>query len=98
MAGDQITAKTPPHRLDIHKGIIGRADLLEEVSRIYGYDKIPTHRLDQPLPPQEVDQAMQMEEVLRDLLVDLGLQDLIAYRMTAPEREARRFPPEYDGP
>lgn len=96
--GDIITAKTPPHRLDIHKGIIGRADLLEEISRIYGYDKIPTHRLNQPLPSQDVDPDMQMEEVLRDLLVDLGLQELIAYRMTAPEREARRFPPDTNAP
>jgi phenylalanyl-tRNA synthetase beta chain len=33
-----------------------------------------------------------MEDKLRDLLIDLGLQELIAYRMTSPEREARRFP------
>lgn len=95
---DVVTAKTPPHRLDIHEGLIGRANLLEEISRIYGYDKIPSHRLNQPLPPQRVSQEMVMEDVLRDLLVDLGLQELIAYRMTAPEREAKRFPPEYDGP
>ena len=96
--GDIVTAKTPPHRLDIHDGLIGRADLLEEISRIYGYDKIPSRRLNQPLPPQRVDYEMTMEEVLRDLLVSLGLQELIAYRMTAPEREARRFPPDYDAP
>ncbi len=96
--GDMVTTETPPHRLDIHEGIIGRADLLEEISRIYGYDKIPTHRLNQPLPPQNVDRDMQMEEALKDLLVDLGLQELVAYRMTAPEREARRFPPDVEVP
>jgi len=96
--GEMITAKTPPHRMDIHSGVIGRADLLEEISRIYGYDRIPTHRLNQPLPPQRVDLSIEMEERLRDLLVNLGLQELIAYRMTAPEREARRFPPEYAAP
>jgi phenylalanyl-tRNA synthetase beta chain len=96
--GDIITAKTPPHRLDINEGIVGRADLLEEISRIYGFDNIPLHRLNQPLPPQRVNQALVMEETLRDLLVDLGLQELIAYRMTSPEREARRFPPDYDLP
>jgi phenylalanyl-tRNA synthetase beta chain len=96
--GDTITAHTPPHRLDINEGIIGRADLLEEISRIYGYDKIPSHRLNQPLPPQQVSVKALMEETLRDLLVNLGLQELVAYRMTSPEREARRFPPEYDGP
>jgi len=40
--GDRIIAKTPPHRLDIHEGIIGQANLLEEISRIYGFDKIPS--------------------------------------------------------
>jgi phenylalanyl-tRNA synthetase beta chain len=96
--GEMITAKTPPHRLDINQGLIGRADLLEEISRIYGYDQIPSHRLNQPLPPQHVNHQLMMEENLRDLLVNLGLQELVAYRMTSPEREERRFPPEYDGP
>ena len=96
--GDTITAKTPPHRLDIHNGIIGRADLLEEISRIYGYDRIPSHRLNQPLPPQHVDPSLAMEETLKDLLVNLGFQELVAYRMTSPERETRRFPPGYEVP
>ncbi|MFU8827752.1 MAG: phenylalanine--tRNA ligase subunit beta, partial [Brevefilum sp.] len=98
VAGDTITAHTPPHRLDINEGLIGRADLLEEIGRIYGYDKIPSRRLNQPLPPQIIDPGLLMQETTRDLLVNLGLQELVAYRMTSPEREARRFPPEYDGP
>ncbi len=95
--GKTITARTPPHRLDIHEGTIGRADLLEEVSRIYGFDKIPSRRLNQPLPSQRINQPLALEEVLRDLLVNLGLQELVAYRMTSPEREARRFPPDHEG-
>jgi phenylalanyl-tRNA synthetase beta chain len=94
----EITVKTPPHRMDINEGVVGRADLLEEISRIYGYDRIPTHRLDQPLPRQQVHPEIEMEELLRDLLVNLGLQELVAYRMTAPERETRRFPPDYEAP
>ncbi len=96
--GDTIRAKTPPHRLDIHSGMIGRADLLEEISRIYGYDKIPSHCLNQTLPPQHDDRVLAMEDQLKDLLVNLGLQELVAYRMTAPEREVRRFPAEYEAP
>jgi phenylalanyl-tRNA synthetase beta chain len=60
--GDSITAHTPPHRLDINEGMIGRADLLEEISRIYGYDKIPSQRLNQPLPPQIIDPGLVMQE------------------------------------
>jgi phenylalanyl-tRNA synthetase beta chain len=31
-------------------------------------------------------------EHLRDILVDLGLQEVVTYRLTSPERERRRFP------
>jgi len=96
--GEIINAKTPPHRLDINEGLIGKADLLEEISRIYGFHKIPSRRLNQPLPPQVFDQHLLMQEHLRDLLVNLGLQELVAYRMTSPEREARRFPTDYKAP
>jgi phenylalanyl-tRNA synthetase beta chain len=96
--GDLITAHTPPHRMDIGEGLVGRADLLEEISRIYGYEKIPSKALDQPLPPQQIGEALMMQEALRDLLVNLGLQELTAYRMTAPEREVRRFPADYPAP
>lgn len=95
---DVITARTPPHRLDIHSGVIGKADVLEEISRVYGYDRIPARGLSQPLPEQQAGDEMVMEENLRDLLVTLGLQELVTYRMTSPEREARRFPPGYDVP
>ncbi|MCK4898385.1 MAG: hypothetical protein KAS38_06395, partial [Anaerolineales bacterium] len=45
------------------------------------------------LPPQVGNPAMDQEERLRDLLVNLGLQEVITYRMTSPEREARRLAP-----
>ena len=33
---------------------------------------------------------------MRDLLVREGLQEVISYRMTSPEREAKRLPPEVE--
>ncbi len=94
---DTIKAKTPPLRLDINPGLVGKADLLEEISRIYGFDRIPPKRLSEELPPQHGNQALDMEELMRDLLVDLGLQDTVAYRQTSPEREARILPEDADG-
>lgn len=87
--GDRITAQTPPHRLDIGTGVVGKADLMEEIARIYGYDRIPETRLADALPPQKGNPDLEREERLRDALVNLGLQEVITYRLTSPEREAR---------
>jgi len=95
--GETVRAKTPDHRLDIGSGIIGVADVMEEIARVYGYDRLPETMIDSPLPPQGGDPNLQKEERIRDLLVNLGLQEVATYRMTTPEREARRFPPSAPG-
>ena len=86
---DSVKAKTPPHRVDIGEGVVGLADVLEEVARIYGYDNIPETRMADALPPQMGNPIHEWEEHLRDILVSLGLQEVVSYRMTSPERESR---------
>ena len=86
---DSVKAKTPPHRVDIGEGVVGLADVLEEVARIYGYDNIPETRMADALPPQIGNPVYEWEERLRDILVSLGLQEVVSYRMTSPEREGR---------
>lgn len=90
--GQSLRVTAPDHRLDIGQGITGVADLMEEIARIYGYDRIPTTRLADELPPQADNQEHELIEHVRDILVDLGLQEVITYRLTSPERERRRFP------
>ncbi len=85
--GLQVTA--PSHRLDIGEGVVGLADVLEEVARSYGYDNIPETRMADALPPQIGNPVHEWEEHVRDLLVSLGLQEIVSYRMTSPERESR---------
>ncbi|GAB4481517.1 MAG: phenylalanine--tRNA ligase subunit beta [Anaerolineales bacterium] len=87
--GEQLIVQPPDHRLDIGEGVIGVADLMEEIARIYGYERIPTTRLGDELPPQRTDPLREREEMVRDLLVNLGLQEVITYRMTSAERESR---------
>ena len=84
-----VKAKTPPHRLDIGEGIVGVADVLEEVARSYGYDNIPETRMADALPPQIGNPVYEWEEHVRDILVNLGLQEIVSYRLTSPERESR---------
>jgi phenylalanyl-tRNA synthetase beta chain len=89
--GETVRARVPDHRLDIGGGIVGQADLVEEVARLYGYDRIPETMINDPLPPQHGSPALEQEELVRDALVRLGLQEVITYRLTSPEREARRL-------
>jgi len=91
--GEIIKAKTPDHRLDIGTGVTGKADLMEEIARIYGYDRIPETRMADALPPQKGNRDLEIEEALRDLLTDLGLQEVITHRLTSSEREIRRLSP-----
>jgi phenylalanyl-tRNA synthetase beta chain len=90
--GDMVSAVAPPHRLDIGLGMIGKADLMEEIARIYGYDRIPATQLAAGLPPQIGNRSLEMEETIRDRLVGLGLQEIVTYRITSPEAESRLFP------
>ena len=87
-----LTAITPANRTDIESGIIGKSDLIEEISRIHGYNRIPSRRLFSELPPQIGDKRVAFEENVRDLLVSIGLQDTLAYRQTSVQREAKLLP------
>ena len=96
--GEVLSVTVPDHRIDVggeppprstNPDIIGIADLIEEIVRIYGYERIPVTQITDTTPPQHSQPALEAEERARDLLVDLGLQEVITYRLTNPEREAR---------
>jgi len=78
----RVTA--PPHRLDIQEG---PADLIEDLARLYGYDRLPATLLADRLPPQTGNPALEFEERVRDLL--RRLENVIA---TLTKRECKRQP------
>ncbi len=86
---ESLSVRPPDHRLDIGGGVIGMADLMEEIARLYGYDRIPETLIHEHLPPQRSAPEMEREERLSQALARLGLQEAITYRLTSPEREAR---------
>ena len=94
---ESITAATPPHRLDIGRGMIGKADLMEEVARVYGYDRIPAANLADGLPRQVGNRELELEEAIRDRLVGMGLQEVVSYRITSPQAEEKIFPGDSSG-
>jgi phenylalanyl-tRNA synthetase beta chain len=92
--GQTSRVTTPDHRLDIGQGVDGQSDLIEEIARIYGYDRIPETQIADRIPPQYGNPKLEREERVRDVLVGLGLQEVVTYRLTSPEREMRILPPE----
>ena len=76
----------PRTRLDIQAGA---ADLIEELARVYGYDKLPERLLPLELPEPKGNRALELEDRVRDLLADQGLQEAITYSLTSEEAEAK---------
>jgi phenylalanyl-tRNA synthetase beta chain len=60
--------------------VVGQADLVEEIARIYGYDRIPNTIIADAMPPQWANAPLEREERVRDILVALGLRENISYR------------------
>ncbi len=80
-----IHVTVPYYRLDVEIP----ADLVEEVARMVGYDKIPDTLLRDELPPQRRNLSLEAEQGVRDILVGCGLSEVITYSMTNLESVAR---------
>jgi phenylalanyl-tRNA synthetase beta chain len=76
------------------------ADLIEEIARVIGYDALPTTLMDDALPPQWRNWALEGKERVRDILLGAGLQDSISYALIGPELNrkllASQSEPAYD--
>jgi phenylalanyl-tRNA synthetase beta chain len=83
-----IRVTVPDHRLDCTM----EADLIEEIARIHGYDRLPVTQMADVLPPQRSNPDLEAEEHVRDILVGAGLQEIVTYSLTMPEREALLLP------
>ncbi len=70
-------------------------DVIEDIGRIHGYDKLPTTMLRGRLPAPEVDPLRDLRERVRDLAASLGFQETISYTLTDMAR-LRRMVPEDD--
>lgn len=87
--GLQLTAQSagvwsvavPSHRFDISIEV----DLLEEIGRLYGYDRLPVRYPAARLAPQAQSEAQASLPLLRRLLVARGYQEAITYSFIEPE-------------
>lgn len=83
-----VRTTVPSFRLDVDIP----ADLVEDVARIYGYDRLPSTMIGDPLPTQRRDRDLDLEEQVRDLLVGCGLNEIITYSLTNLDSVAKLDP------
>ena len=88
MKPETLNVTVPSHRLDVTRPI----DLVEEVGRIWGYDRFPTTLLRDELPPQRANPRLEGAERVRDLLVSCGLDEVITYSLVNVEDEGKLRP------
>ncbi len=78
--GGDLVAIPPPMRLDLAIP----ADLVEEVARITGYQRIPSAPMSGEFAPPRPNPQMDAEDRARDALVACGLTEVITYSLTDP--------------
>ena len=68
-------------------------DVVEEIGRIYGYDKLPTTTLEGKLPDAPPNALRDLRERVRDLAAALGFQEIITYSLTEMQKLQRVVDP-----
>jgi phenylalanyl-tRNA synthetase beta chain len=61
------------------------ADIVEEVARMVGYDRIPETLLEGGLPPQERNRTRETAEDIRDLVATCGFDEVMTYSVSYSE-------------
>jgi phenylalanyl-tRNA synthetase beta chain len=77
----EVRVTAPYWRSDITQAV----DLIEEVARIIGYDKIPMTMLSQSIPQHHPEPILSLKNKIRDSLVGYGFQEIITYSLNSLE-------------
>src|SRR6266487_3835474 len=80
--GQNMQITVPTYRTDIEES----ADLVEEVVRLIGYDKIPSTIPTGPLPEPMADHWFEREQEVRALLLGASLNEIVTYALTSRAR------------
>ncbi|PTY36376.1 phenylalanine--tRNA ligase subunit beta [Saccharospirillum sp. MSK14-1] len=86
----QWSVKAPAWRFDMAID----ADLIEEIARIYGYNRFPVTVPKAALPPRGRAEQQTDIDLLVDRLASLGYQEAITYSFVEPELQTKMFPKE----
>jgi phenylalanyl-tRNA synthetase beta chain len=80
-----LVGSIPSHRNDLHLP----EDLVEEIARLTGYDRIPATDPVAALVPSRVPPGWELGERVRDALVTAGLCETISFPFLAPDELAK---------
>jgi phenylalanyl-tRNA synthetase beta chain len=83
--GDTLVATAGNARQDVTLP----CDLIEEIARLSGYDRIPETMPTDPIPEHAPEPLIVAREALRDAFVRSGLTEVITYSLTSLEVDAR---------
>ncbi len=83
--GELLRVAAPWYRRDVEIP----ADVVEEVARIVGYDRIPETLMSDELPPQRRNVQLEGEDMIRDILVGSGMQEIITYPLIGSDTNSK---------
>ena len=73
--GDTLKLEVAPYRVDVQR----EADVIEEILRIYGYDKIPvTSKVVSSIAPSEKPDRTKLKNLVADMLVGQGFNEMMS--------------------
>jgi phenylalanyl-tRNA synthetase beta chain len=81
-------ARIPTHRYDLRL----EADLVEEVGRLYGYERIPARAYAAQLTPSAPSEAVRSADAVKDCLIARGYQEVLTYSFVDPRLQAQLDP------
>ncbi|MGT2887497.1 phenylalanine--tRNA ligase subunit beta [Streptococcus didelphis] len=79
---EEFTVSVPRRRWDITI----QADLVEEIARIYGYDKLPTSLPEAGGTAGELTSTQVLRRKMRTIAEGSGLTEIISYALTRPDK------------
>ncbi|ANS73628.1 phenylalanine--tRNA ligase subunit beta [Paenibacillus yonginensis] len=83
LPNNTLEVKVPTRRGDITRDV----DLIEEVARLYGYDKIPTTLIEGPTTQGGYTKSQLLRRSIRTMLTSGGLQEVLSYSFANREAE-----------
>lgn len=84
-----LRVTVPSWRVDVSRDV----DLVEEIARHHGYDRLPPTFPELAAPPPPPDRRLEIDRAVRRLVTGLGFSEAVTFSFIS-ERTAREFVPE----